>query len=75
MITPRSIDVSANGLFHFFQWLSSIPLYICSTTSLFILLSMGVWMFKLHPGLDYCKQCCNKHWGACILSDYGFLGI
>ena len=41
MIISRSIDVSVNGLFQFFQWPSSIPLYVCSTTSLSIPLVNG----------------------------------
>ena len=24
------------------------------------------------PCLGYCKQCCNEHWGACILSGHVF---
>ena len=29
----------------------------------------------LLPCLGYCKQCCNEYWGACILSEHGFLWI
>ena len=25
------------------------------------------------PYLGYCEQCCNEHWGACILLDFVFL--
>ena len=51
-------------LFHSFLWLSSIPLYICTTSSLSIPLSMGTWVVYLVlvianrgclPGLGYCK--------------------
>ena len=28
------------------------------------------------PYLGYCKQCCNEHWGACIILDHAsLLGI
>ena len=30
------------------------------------------WTFRLLSCLGYCKQCCNEHWGACILSDHVF---
>ena len=33
------------------------------------------WTFRLLPCLGYCKQCCNEHWGAYILSDPVFLWI
>ena len=33
------------------------------------------WTFRLLPCLGCYKQCCSEHWGACILSDYGFLLI
>ena len=61
----RSIHVSTNGLFHSFSWLSSVPHlpypFFCW------------WIFRLftHPG--YCKQCCNEHWGTCVLLNYNFL--
>ena len=41
MVISRSINVAANGIL-FFLWLSSIPLYICTTTSLSIHLSMDI---------------------------------
>ena len=31
------------------------------------------WTFRLLPRLGYCKQCCNEHWGAYILSDHVFV--
>ena len=46
---------------------------ICSTSSLFIPLSTGE--FSLLPCLGCCKQCCNEHWGACILLDHVFVQI
>ena len=33
------------------------------------------WAFMLLPCLDYCKQQCNEHWGAYILSNHVFLQI
>ena len=32
------------------------------------------WIFRLLPCLGYYRQCCNEHWGACILSDWFFSG-
>ena len=36
VIISRSIHVAANGIISFFLWLSNIPLYICTTSSLSI---------------------------------------
>ena len=36
MTVSRSIHLTTNNSFHFFLWLSNIPLYICATTSLSI---------------------------------------
>ena len=59
------------ALFHSFLWLSSIPLCICTISSLSINLSVNMF-----PCLGCCKQCCSKHWGAvCIFSKYSFLQI
>ena len=41
-INSRSIHVVANGIISFILWLSSIPLYIGTTSSLFIRLSMDI---------------------------------
>ena len=60
------------ALFHSFLWLINIPLYVCTTSSLSIPLSMDI---RLLPYLGYSKQCCNEHSGACIFSDYDFLWI
>ena len=32
-------------------------------------------LFKLLACLNYCKQCCNEHQGACILSDHVLLQL
>ena len=58
------------GLFKFFQialfhsFMTNIPLYICTTSSLPFLCW---WTFRLLPCLGYCKQCSNERWNACIL--------
>ena len=57
------------ALFHSFFWLSNIPLYICTTSSLSIPLLM------LLPCFDYCKQCCYEHRDACIFLNWSFLQI
>jgi len=31
--------------------------------------------FRLLPCLDYCKQCYDEHWGACILLNHFFLDL
>ena len=43
----------------------------------YILLAMSVyqWTFRLLPYLEYYKQCCSEHWGACIFSNYSFVQI
>ena len=41
-INSMSIHVVANGIISFILWLSSIPLYIGTTSSLFIRLSMDI---------------------------------
>ena len=28
--------------------------------------------YKFYLCLDCCKQCCNEHWGVCILLNHGF---
>ena len=65
----KSIHIAANGIIPSFLWLSNIPLYICTTSSLFI----PPWTLRLLPCIGYCKQCWNEHWSACILSNYGSL--
>ena len=54
------------------QWLSHIPLYMYATSSLFTHLLLD---FRLLPCPSYCKQCCNEHWGPCVLLDCGFLQV
>ena len=33
------------------------------------------WTFSLLLCLGYCKQCCNEHWGGCILLGHVFLWV
>ena len=66
MTIPRSNHITTYGIISF-SLMANIPLYIsphflCSFTC--------QWTFRLLPCLGYCKQCCNEHWGACILSDH-----
>ena len=56
--------------FHSFLWLSNVPLYICTISSLSIHLLMNI-----QPCPVYCKQCCNEHWSACVILNFGFLRI
>ena len=58
------------ALFNSFLWLCSIPLYIGTTSSLSIYLSMT---FMLLLCLGYCKWCCYEHWGACVFLDYNIV--
>ena len=57
MIISSCIHVAANGIISFFLWLTSIPLFICTTFSLSIICS---WIFRLFPCLGSCKQCCYE---------------
>ena len=45
LIISSCIPVAADGIISSFLWLSSIPLYICTTPSLSIHLSMAFWLF------------------------------
>ena len=53
--------------FIIFLWLSNIPLYTGSTSSLSML--GGI---RLLPCLSYGKQCHYEHWGTCIFSNQSF---
>ena len=33
------------------------------------------WTSGLLPSPDYCKQCCNEHWGTRTFLNYGFLRV
>ena len=46
-IISRSICVTAGGIISFFLWLSSIPLYICTTSSLATHLSMDIYVVSM----------------------------
>ena len=71
-LIARSIYDAANGIISFFVWLNSIPLYICTKSSLSIPLSMDI--FRLLPCMGYCKQCCNEYWGAISFQSVFFSG-
>ena len=51
-IIPRYIHVAENGIISLVLWLSNIPLYICTTSSLSI---VCWWTFRLFPHFGYCK--------------------
>ena len=40
--------------------------------ALLLYLFLCRWTFRLLPCLGYCKQYCNEHGSACILSDHVF---
>ena len=63
-IPSGSIHVATNAMFHSFLWLSNIPLYIYTKSSLSIHLR---WALRLHLYLGYCKECSNEHMDACLL--------
>ena len=65
LMTNHSSVLLQTALFHSFLWLSNSPLY-------------AYHIFFIHSSTDghlccfhvlYCNQCCDKHRGACILSD------
>ena len=47
MITSRSIYVAANGIISFFLSLSNIPLYLCTTSSVFIPLLINIYVASI----------------------------
>ena len=44
---------------------------ICTT----IFLSVCLWTSRLLPCPNYCKQCCDEHWGPHDSFNSGFLGV
>lgn len=58
MVLSRSIHVVANDNISLFLWLSSIVLYICTTSSLSNHL---LKTFRLFPCFGYCESFCNEH--------------
>ena len=69
MTDSRFIHISTNDPISFL-FMTNNPLCICTTSSLFIPLSMNKQVASC-PG--YCKQCCNEHWGVCVFLNYSFL--
>ena len=57
---------------HSFQWLTNTV--FCMYVPHILYPSLCEWTFRLLLCLSYCKQCCNDHWGACILLDHAFPG-
>ena len=53
-----------------FLWLSNIPLYICTTTSVSIHLLMDI---QIGSCPSYSKQGCYEFWGTCVFFNYGFV--
>ena len=47
-LIARSIYDAANGIVSFFLWLSSVPLYICTVSSLSIPLSMDIQFASMY---------------------------
>ena len=63
MVISKSIHVVSNGIISFFVWLSNIPLYKYTASSLLTHLPMDT---VLLPCLGYCDQCFCEHEGACL---------
>ena len=63
IIGSRFIHFTRTDSNTFFLWLSNIPLYKCTTTSLSI---------HLFPCPGYCKYCCSELWGTCVFPNCGF---
>ena len=61
--SPRFIHLVRTDSNVFFLWLSNIPLCICTTISVSILLSVDIYVVSMS---SYWKKCCNEHWGICI---------
>ena len=63
--------------FHSFRWLSNIPLYVCSTLSLWnINRDLCWWTFRLIPCHIYFKQCCKEPLGCmCLLIMASLTGV
>ena len=49
-----------------FLWMNNFPLYIYTTSSLYIPPSMDI---------EFASMSYNEHWGACIFLNYGFLQV
>ena len=49
---------------HSFLWLSNIILYIYILYLLYPFINQ--WASRFLPCPDYCKQCCDEHWGTCV---------
>ena len=57
------------ALFHSFNgWVIFHPIYVPHLLYPFLY----QWTLRLLPCLGYCKQYCNEHWGAFIISSHMF---
>ena len=65
IIPSSSTQVGVMVSVHPFWWLSNIPLYIWTASSLSIHLSMVICTF---PQFVYYGYCCYEHCGACVPS-------
>ena len=77
-----SFWLTSVSVFIHFNWLQFIPFY---GWVIFHYINIHVpqlpspficqWTSNLLPCPDYCKQCCNEHWGTCMFLNYGFLRV
>ena len=72
MTISRSVHIAAKGITSFFL-MAEYYSVVCMYYILFI--HFCQWTSRLLLCLSYCKQCCNEHWGAYILSDHVFLWV
>ena len=72
MTVSTSIHILQMALFHFFLWLSNIPLHIY--VSYFLYSFLHWWTFRLLPCFGYCKYFCNEYRGAYIILNMIFSG-
>ena len=57
---------------HYFILLNSWIVFFCIYSYL-LYPFICWWTCSLLPHLGYCKQYCNEHWSACVLSNHVFL--
>ena len=60
---------------YYFILLSDGVVFHCIYVSHLLYPFIPWWTFRLLLCPGYYKQCCNEHWGTCILSDHVFLWI
>ena len=55
-----------------------VYIYIYTHTHTYTTISLSIfyqWTCSLLPYPDYCKQCCDEHWGTHVSFTSGFLGV